>query len=294
MSSNSEFMESVLADVKKYDGIRRPLKASLFERTVIRKLSVKKLHPNPDDEFSMERIGPNFGIIGKYVKEINHNLRHDIPIFDDPVLVEKMAPNGYMLINGHHRWAACVMRRIPRIHVKVVNVTNLDYIHDALDRTDNNKRITLNFEEIAVAVGETENIEKIGFWAAHGTKERMRLGVPNLIFTLQKKGYDVWVFTSDFYSNEYIEKFFKYYGVRVDGIITGMGNKVTSKIVNDESIKEKVAGKYVLTINADTKSVYYSAKKGEEYDMIDLPEDEGKWSDNVLSIIGTIEEKVLK
>ena len=56
---NSQLMQFVTADIEKYDGIRMPVKASILEKALVRKVSMDKLHPNPEDEFSMPEIGPN-------------------------------------------------------------------------------------------------------------------------------------------------------------------------------------------------------------------------------------------
>ncbi len=41
----------VKAELKKYDGIYLPVRASFLEQIFVKKLNPKKLHPNPDDEF---------------------------------------------------------------------------------------------------------------------------------------------------------------------------------------------------------------------------------------------------
>lgn len=291
MALNNEFMESVLADVRKYNGIRQPVKAGMFERLFTKKLPVSKLHPNPDDEFSMEKIGPNFEIINEYCQKIDLAIRMELQIFEEPLLVEKMNPEGYMLINGHHRWAAAVMRKIPSIHVKIINLTHMDYINDALDRSNNNKRITLDFDEVITVDKNSQYSEKMSILIKGLSKFGMRLGIPKLISTLQSKGYDVWIYASGLYSSDDLEKFFEVYNVKVDGIINGIGTNFTKKIVEDETIKEKVANKYILTVNADSKSVYYSANKGQEYDLFDVTSDDENWSENVLSIIENIEKQ---
>ena len=66
----TELMNDIQKDIMKYDGIRMPLKASLPERMFIRKMKITKLHPNPDDEFCMPSIGPNYEIISDYVSRI--------------------------------------------------------------------------------------------------------------------------------------------------------------------------------------------------------------------------------
>lgn len=61
MSQETDLMKYVLEDVRKYDGIRMPLKASFPERLFVRKLAGKKLHPNPDDESIVCSLGRQYG-----------------------------------------------------------------------------------------------------------------------------------------------------------------------------------------------------------------------------------------
>ena len=45
-------------------------------------------------------------------------------IVNEPIPVEKMYPEGYMILNGHHRWAAALRLGQPEIPVKIVNLTH--------------------------------------------------------------------------------------------------------------------------------------------------------------------------
>ncbi|MBP3241914.1 MAG: ParB N-terminal domain-containing protein [Oribacterium sp.] len=33
----------------------------------------------------------------------------------DPIIVEKMYPDGYMILNGHHRWAAATRLGLKKV-----------------------------------------------------------------------------------------------------------------------------------------------------------------------------------
>ena len=41
--------------------------------------------------------------------------------FDDPIMVAKMENGEYMIVNGHHRWAAAVKVGLKQVRVVVVN-----------------------------------------------------------------------------------------------------------------------------------------------------------------------------
>lgn len=289
---NNDFMEMVFADIKKYDGIRRPVKASVLERALKKSISPMKLHPNPEDEFSMESVGPNFNIIGKYASQINELQLHGEKVFEEPVMVEKMSPDGYMLINGHHRWAAAVTRKVKKINIKIVNITNLDYIYRVLDKSQNDKSISIDLDEVLWVKDDGAPTEKMKYLASKRYKEKLRLGAPNLIHSLQKKGYDIWVYTSAFLPTEYIERYFRKFGIKLNGIINCFGNEKTKNIADDAELKEKIRKKYKLSCNIDSKYVFYLGSSNEQYDMIDLECEADRWSDTVNGIICDIEKKM--
>lgn len=82
------------------------------------KASCNKLHPNPTDEFCMPKIGPSYRIISGYEKKFREAINNgESPEkgWGDPIIVEKMYPDGYMILNGHHRWAAATRLGLKKV-----------------------------------------------------------------------------------------------------------------------------------------------------------------------------------
>lgn len=48
---NIQFQEYLANEVRKVQGIYVPIHAGIIRRLLVRKTSMKRLHPNPDDEF---------------------------------------------------------------------------------------------------------------------------------------------------------------------------------------------------------------------------------------------------
>lgn len=117
----SSFFPTVREDLASTEGKRKLVKASLFERLVVRSLSPEEMHVNPDDEFADPAVGPNDRIINEYVHEIPTLIRFDQPVFSSPVMVAKMESDGYMILNGHHRWAAALKSGLSKIRAAVTN-----------------------------------------------------------------------------------------------------------------------------------------------------------------------------
>ena len=139
----------------KYKGVYVPVKAGLLRRFLITKLPPDKLHPNPDDEFCFPEIGPNYQIVSNYESEMRQ-FRNDrmggsvyahIGAFD-PLYVQKIRPDGYMILNGHHRWAAARRVGLKTVDVKIVDLTQQSDIKKMLSSARHDKRVTLDLDEV--------------------------------------------------------------------------------------------------------------------------------------------------
>ena len=146
-----KFDKYLREDLEKTLGLRFPVKASWLEQLLTRHLSPWKLHANATDEFCSKDVGPSYEIIQKYVESIQLNQRYAQPFFSEPVIIEKMRPDGYLLLNGHHRWAASLKLNLPRIPVKLVNMTHSADIVKMLKRSTAEMRASINLEMVVFA-----------------------------------------------------------------------------------------------------------------------------------------------
>ena len=105
---NTAFDQFIADEVKKYKGVYAPVKAGILRRALIRWAPCDSLHPNPDDEFCSPKVGPNYRIISEYMNSFRLERRHSKQYCEEPLIVEKIRPDGYLILNGHHRWAAAL------------------------------------------------------------------------------------------------------------------------------------------------------------------------------------------
>ena len=115
------FWEKVEEDIRRYRGSRSYVHAGLLERLLVRELSPLQMHPNPEDDFCQSRIGPNGVIIEHYREIIRYSKKHYAPIFAEPIIVRKIGRHEYMILNGHHRWAATLLSGTPSVRAAIVN-----------------------------------------------------------------------------------------------------------------------------------------------------------------------------
>ena len=294
--AKSEFDEFVLNDVKKQKGVYMPVQASLAERLTTKHLPIKKLHPNPDDEFAFPDIGPNYQIISKYVEDIMTAYRMKLePFDDDPIIVEKLHPEGYLILNGHHRWAAAMRMHLKKIRVKIVNLALESDIKKIIEKSEHNKRATLDLDEVVFKSGDKKGLEKpLGFPYNLRYKQRLRLGIPALFYALSKRGYDIWVYSSNYYSIDDIRDFFRCYHVYVDGIITGLAKKNAQTNKKSNKIEKLMSSKYGITLHIDDDMLLRTKKQTAEFEeyKLDVPPEE--WAKKAITIIEGIERNEKK
>ncbi len=281
----------VKEELQKYEGIYLPVRAGFLEQLFTKKLPPRKLHPNPDDEFSSPDIGPNDGVISKYLKQIRFNHEHNMPIFDEPLIIEKIRPDGYMLLNGHHRWAAALMLKEKTVPVSVTNLTSASDILGKMNKTDRNKRVSINLDDVVFCLNDSEQVEKpLIFPLRKFFPERVRLGIPGLVYALHNAGYDVWVYTTGYASTDYLNHLFWYHRISADGIING-ANRLNSEKGNDmRSVKEMMEKKYRVTLNIDTDTVSWIRSDTKEFDVINLDCESGNWAQQVITIVKKLKE----
>ena len=284
-----------------------PVRVNVFTRLMKKKANPRSLHPNPNDEFCFPDIGPNYSIIAKYeaafrmVSENNGDefyigsgskSRFENDSIRDPLTVQKSRPDGYLILNGHHRWAAALKMAVPQIKIKIVNLTQVNDVRNMLARTRWDKRVTMDLDEVVFAAeGETTLEKAMPFPLNHFFKERVRKGIPTLLHTLSNKGYDIWVYSAGYYSMDYIRHYFKVWNVRLAGIVTGLGRKVKRDAETDHDIKKLIDTKYSSTLHIDRELVirtFSGSRENEEYPLSGSPD---SWIREVTDVITQIAKK---
>lgn len=288
--AKSEFDLFLQEEAQKQKGVAYPIKAGLIERLTTKELPCDKLHPNPQDEFTFPDIGPNYEIISNYEKQIINNARTHQDIFDEPIMVEKLYPHGYLILNGHHRWAAAKRLKLSRIPVKIVNLALESDIKKILENSRHNKRATFDMDEVVFQADDAPCLEKkLGFPYSIKHKKRIRLGIPALFYHLSKNGYDIWLYSANYESIDDVRDYFRCYGVHVDGIITGMAKDKKNTESRKAGVEKLIANKYSVTLHVDNDMILRTEKSTSEFQ--EYPLDPGEnWSKEAIAAIGEMEK----
>ncbi len=287
--AKTEFEKKIYDDVQKQKGTSFTVKASLLERLLVRKTACSNLHPNAEDEFTFENVGPSMRIIGEYEEKFRYNQRHNQPIFDDALIVEKLHPKGYLLLNGHHRWAAAMRCQIKKVPIKIVNLAQDSDIKKILENSKHDKRVTLDLDEVVFRSDNDKYVEAVPKFRLIKFKKKLKLGVPALFHYLSKQGYDIWVYSAQYYSIDDIQRFFRSYSVHVDGIITGTEKRKASNAASAVQREKMIAAKYKQTLHIDNDMVLMTGDvEGAKYKKYDLSVPADEWSRKAIDIIGEI------
>ena len=287
--AKTEFEKKIYDDVQKQKGTSFTVKASLLERLLVRKTACSNLHPNAEDEFTFENVGPSMRIIGEYEEKFRYNQRHNQPIFDDALIVEKLHPKGYLLLNGHHRWAAAMRCQIKKVPIKIVNLAQDSDIKKILENSKHDKRVTLDLDEVIFRSDNDKYVEAVPKFRLIKFKKKLKLGVPALFHYLSKQGYDIWVYSAQYYSIDDIQRFFRAYSVHVDGIITGTEKRKASNSASAVQREKMIAAKYKQTLHIDNDMVLMTGGvEGAKYKKYDLSVPADEWSRKAIDIIGEI------
>ncbi len=292
--TKTQFDEFLAQEIKNCKGVYFPVKAGALTRLLVRKADCYDLHPNPEDEFSMPSIGPNYEIISRYQKQYTDAMRMNEPYYSgEPIFVEKTHPDGYMIINGHHRWAAALRIGQTKIPVKIINLTHGEDIKAILQNSQHTKRAALDLDEVVFGEETETALEKpLQFPLNRLYKERLRLGIPALFNFLSEKGDDIWLYSARYYSTDSIQKLFHHYHVKVDGVITATEKRKKSADESEKKIEKMIANKYQYSVHIDSHAVLLfstGTKSIREFSLDESPDD---WPQAVAYAMEELEKSI--
>lgn len=94
---------------------------------------------------------------------------------EEPLMVQKVLPDGFMLLNGHHRWAAYMRLGVTeKVRIEIINLTKETDIERMLQQAMNTKRVLF----VPPETHKTEPELRFPFNKIY--KERLRAGTPDL------------------------------------------------------------------------------------------------------------------
>ena len=203
----------------------------------------------------------------------------------EPLTDQKIRPDGYMILNGHHRWGAACRTGVNKLRIKIVDLTQQDDLQKMLASSTSSRRVTLDLDEVVFRPENYQWLEEpLRFPLTRWYKERLRLGIPALFHMLNSQGYDIWIYSAGFYSTDYLRYYFKHYNVRVTGIVTGMARKAPAGTDTKKALEALMNNKYSTTVNIDNEAVIRTDAESASFDEYRLSGNGETWSREVMDI----------
>ena len=145
-------------------------------------------------------------------------------------------------------------------------------------------RVSFDLDEVLFVSPKTHKTEpSLPFPLRSFFRERLRLGTPALIHTLQGMGYEVWVYTSSFRSEAYIRRLFRCYGVKFDGIVNGERHLREVQRDRKERLPQKVPSHYRISLHVDDESVIVTSGRQMGFNVYQLDAQDDNWKEKVIA-----------
>ena len=153
-------------------------------------------------------------------------------------------------------------------------------------------RVSFDLDEVLFVNPATHKTEEqLPFPLRNIYKERLRLGTPDLINTLQDMGYEVWVYTSSFRTESYIRRLFRHYGVKFDGIVNGSRHLKEVQQGRSQILPQKVPNRYRISLHIDDEAVICSYGREYGFDAYQLDAQDDEWKDKIIAKAEEVKRK---
>ncbi len=144
-------------------------------------------------------------------------------------------------------------------------------------------RISFDLDEVLFVSPDNHKTEPLLRWPFRSIyQERLRLGTPELIRTLQSLGYEVWVYTSSFRSERYIRSLFRHYGVKFDGIVNGTRHMKEVQSHSKTVLPQKMPNRYRISLHVDDETVICSMGPQLGFHAYQLDAQDDDWKEKII------------
>ena len=155
-----------------------------------------------------------------------------------------------------------------------------------------NIKISFDLDEVLFVSPKTHKTEKeLPFPLNKIFIERVRFGAPKLINELQKRGYEVWVYTSSYRTERYIKCLFWLYGVRFNEIVNAQRHLREVQRDKKETLPQKLPNRYRISLHIDDEEVVCSYGKAYGFEVYQLDAQDDDWEEKILERMNQIEKK---
>ena len=144
-------------------------------------------------------------------------------------------------------------------------------------------KISFDLDEVLFVSPDNYEVEpELRFPLNKMFPERLRKGTPYLINELQRRGFEVWVYTSSFRSEVYIKTLFRNYNIRFDSIVNGYRHKKEVQGSNQMTLPQKMPSHYRISLHIDDEDIVVRNARSYGYCVLQIYEPDPEWTQKVL------------
>ena len=114
-------------------------------------------------------------------------------------------------------------------------------------------------------------------------KEKLRKGTVELIHELQKRGFEVWIYTSSCRSELYLKRLFGHYGIKFDGIVNAERHNKEVQANRKQRLPQKMPTHYQISLHIDDEDNIIKNSHSFGYRAYRVYEPDDKWVHKVLA-----------
>ena len=153
-------------------------------------------------------------------------------------------------------------------------------------------RVSFDLDEVLFVSPLTHKTEpELAFPLNRFYRERLRLGTPDLIHSLQGMGYEVWVYTSSFRPERYIRRLFKCYGIVFDGIVNGTRHLREVQRGHAQTLPQKLPSRYRISLHIDDEDIVCSLGRQYGYNVYHLEAQDDEWVEKIIAYAEQIRKR---
>lgn len=122
-------------------------------------------------------------------------------------------------------------------------------------------------------------------------RERLRKGTVELIHELQRRDFEVWVYTSSFRTRSYIKGLFRHYGIRFSDIINGYRHAKEIQTGRTVTLPNKLPSRYRISLHIDDEEIVCKTARQYGFNVFWLKDHNPCWQEEILERAETIRKR---
>ena len=144
-------------------------------------------------------------------------------------------------------------------------------------------RVSFDLDEVLFVDPKKYEIEEpLRGLAGMFFKEKLRKGTVELIHELQKRNFEVRVYTSSYRSEDYIKRLFKHYGIVFDGIVNAERHNKEVQRGRSQRLPQKMPPHYQISLHIDDEENIIRSGASYGFHVFRVYEPDDEWVQKVL------------